>query len=119
MTMTPHTSYSACRYGLLVLASCAALVAGVVGFNALVDPFDMYRFVDIEGFNSYKPAVYNRVRLYKAFDLRRARAQTVILGTSRTHVGLRCSHEAFTRLNEPCYNLAYDGASTREMYDYL
>jgi hypothetical protein len=112
-------THSAYRYGLLMLASCIALVVAVVGFNALVDPFETYRIVHVEGFNAYKPAIYNRVRLYKAFELQRVHAQTVILGTSRTHVGLRCSHEALVRLNEPCYNLAYDGATSREMYSYL
>ena len=116
---TNNAACSAYRYSLIVLASCLALVASVAGFNACVDPFDMYRTLHIDGINTYKPAVYNRVRLYKAFQLRRIRPQAIILGTSRTHVGLRCSHEALARLNEPCYNLAYDGATSLEMFSYL
>ena len=110
---------SASRYGLMLLLSGCTLVAAVAGVNALVDPFDIYRLVRIEGFNAYKPAIYNRVRLHKAFELRRVRPQTIILGTSRNHVGLRCAHEALARLDEACYNLAYDGATTQEMFAYL
>jgi hypothetical protein len=59
------------------------------------------------------------MRLYKAFDVRRVRPRSLILGTSRTHVGISCAHEALRRLEGPCYNLAFDGATTREMFDYL
>jgi hypothetical protein len=114
-----RTEIAAMRYCLMVLATGLTLVATIAGFNALVDPFGMYRSLEIEGFNVYKPTVFNRVRLYKAFELRRIRPQAVILGTSRSHLGISCSHEAWSRLDGPCYNLAFDGATTREMYQYL
>jgi len=87
--------------------------------NLVVDPFGMYRFVDLEGFNAYKPALDHRVRLVKAYDVRRVRPQGIILGTSRTHLGLRPSHEGWDPAAKPTYNLAFDGATTKEMYQYL
>src|SRR5207244_12361208 len=79
----------------------------------------MYRLVDREGFNPYKPAVDHRVRLVKAYDVRRLRPQAIILGTSRSHLGLRPSHDGWDRAAKPVYNLAFDGATTKEMYQYL
>jgi len=79
----------------------------------------MYRLVDLEGFNAYKPAVDHRVRLVKAYDVRRLRPQAIILGTSRSHLGLRPSHDGWDRAAKPVYNLAFDGATTKEMYQYL
>jgi hypothetical protein len=79
----------------------------------------MYRLVDVEGFNAYKPAVDHRVRLVKAYDVRHIRPQAIILGTSRSHMGLRPSHDGWDRLAKPVYNLAFDGATTKEMYHYL
>ena len=79
----------------------------------------MYRLVDLEGFNAYKPAVDHRVRLVKAYDVRRLRPQGIILGTSRSHLGLRPSHEGWDPAAKPVYNLAFDGATTKEMYQYL
>jgi len=79
----------------------------------------MYRLVDLEGFNAYKPAVDHRVRLVKAYDVRRFRPQGIILGTSRSHLGLRPSHEGWDPAAKPVYNLAFDGATTKEMYQYL
>jgi len=79
----------------------------------------MYRLVDREGFNAYKPAVDHRVRLVKAYDVRRLRPQGIILGTSRSHLGLRPSHDGWDPVAKPVYNLAFDGATTKEMYLYL
>jgi len=79
----------------------------------------MYRLVDLEGFNAYKPAVDHRVRLVKAYDVRRLRPQAIILGTSRSHLGLRPSHDGWDPAAKPVYNLAFDGATTKEMYQYL
>jgi hypothetical protein len=87
--------------------------------NFVVDPFGMYRLVDLEGFNAYKPAVDHRVRLVKAYDVRRLRPQGIILGTSRSHLGLRPSHDGWDPTAKPVYNLAFDGATTKEMYQYL
>jgi hypothetical protein len=87
--------------------------------NFVVDPFGMYRLVDLDGFNAYKPAIDHRVRLVKAYDVRRLRPQGVILGTSRSHLGLRPSHDGWDPAAKPVYNLAFDGATTKEMYQYL
>ncbi len=107
------------RYCAAVITAVLALLCAVAAVNAFVDPFDMYRLWDIDGVNTYKPAIYHRVRLFKAYEVRRVQPQSVILGSSRTHLGLRCSHEVWKSLEGPCYNLAFDGATTREMFDYL
>jgi hypothetical protein len=102
-----------------VAATTALLVTAIASLNLVVDPFGMYRLVDIDGFNAYKPAVDHRVRLVKAYDVRRLRPQGIILGTSRSHLGLRPSHEGWDPTAKPIYNLAFDGATTKEMYLYL
>ncbi len=110
---------SSYRYCLLTLAAFIALLGFIACFNAIIDPFNMYGKVKIEGININKPTVYSRMRLYKAFEVERVQPQTIILGSSRTHLGISCSHEALARLEAPCYNLAFDGATAKEMYYYL
>lgn len=90
------------KYITFLLAALMALIAAVVSFNAVVDPYGMYRMVEIEGFNAQKPAIYNRVRLSKAYDIRRIMPRTIILGTSRTHLGLRPSHPAWGPGSKTC-----------------
>jgi hypothetical protein len=99
--------------------TAVVLIAGVASMNFVVDPFGMYRLVDLDGFNAYKPAADHRVRLVKAYDVRRLRPQGIILGTSRSHLGLRPSHDGWDPAAKPVYNLAFDGATTKEMYQYL
>lgn len=107
------------RYALILFASAALLLACVVGFNAIVDPFAMYRMIEIKGFNSYKPAIVNRVRLLKAYEVRRFQPESIVLGSSRVHLGISPDHSIWSKRYERRYNLAFDGATTKEMYHYL
>jgi hypothetical protein len=72
----------------------------------------------LPGFNAFKPAMQKRVRLAKAYDVRRLQPRAIVLGSSRSHVALRPSHEGWDHSAEP-YNLGFDGATTEEMYRYL
>ncbi len=107
------------KYTLFVFITAFLIVACTVAFNAVVDPYGMYHLRDISGFNQHKSAIYNRVRLAKAYDVRRIKPGTVILGTSRTHLGIRPSHPEWPVNGLPVYNLAFDGATTKEMYYFL
>jgi hypothetical protein len=113
------TSSQIKTYALTVVLTTLLVVASAVAFNVAVDPYGMYHTSDIAGFNSHKPAIYHRVRLAKAYDVRRIKPRTIILGTSRTHLGIRPSHRAWPADGLPVYNLAFDGATTKEMYYYL
>ncbi len=95
------------------------LFAGAGTFNALVDPFGMFRIVTVDGVNAVKPAIFNRVRLMKAYDVRRLKPRSIILGSSRVHLGLSPAHRSWGPESRPVYNLAFDGATTKEMYHYL
>ncbi len=117
--MISPTRSAATTYCWLATSTTVLLIAAIVSMNLVVDPFGMYRLVDLEGFNAYKPAVDHRVRLVKAYDVRRLQPQGIILGTSRSHMGLRPSHEGWNPAAKPVYNLAFDGATTKEMYQYL
>ena len=107
------------KYIAVLMATAVAVLSVVAAVNTIVDPFGMYRLADIEGFNTNKPAIYNRVRLLKAYEVRRIKPQSVILGSSRVHLGFRPSHEGWAADYQRRYNLAFDGALTKEMYAYL
>ena len=107
------------RYALAFVAALAASLALVAATNALLDPFAMHPWLAIEGVNAVKPATHTRVRLFKAYEVERVRPEAIVLGSSRSHVGFSCAHAAFRERAGPCYNLAFDGATTREMYAYL
>jgi hypothetical protein len=103
-------------YPLVALGVAAAVCIAVAGINLVVDPYGAYGWSPTA---AVKPAVYRRVKLAKAEDLRRIRAQAIVLGTSRSHVGLRMTYPGWTVPVERRYNAAFDGATTKEMYAYL
>lgn len=107
------------RYIRRAGVAALAVLCGVVAFNALIDPFRMYDFLEIPGLNFYKPAVYERVRLMKAYEVRRLKPRGIVLGTSRAHVAIDPEHRGWDPRATPRYNLAFDAATTREMYRYL
>ena len=49
--------------------------------------------------------------------MRRLAPRAIVLGSSRSHLALRPSHPGWGV--GPVYNLAFDGATTKEMYHYL
>ena len=113
------TRAAATRYCWIAGLTAAMLLVAIVSINLVVDPFGMYRIIELEGVNVHKPAVHHRVRLVKAYEVRQVRPRGVILGTSRSHLGLRPSHDGWDPAARPVYNLAFDGATTKEMYHYL
>lgn len=119
--MSTHLEYAhaAIRYVCIALAMCAVGLGGIIGVNALIDPFGMYRWADLQSVNGYRPAIHHRVRLMKAYDVRRIEPEAIVLGTSRSHLGLRMSHPGWDPSLTQRYNLAFDGATTKEMYYYL
>ncbi|HET8538980.1 MAG TPA: hypothetical protein VFL83_03810 [Anaeromyxobacter sp.] len=105
------------RYLAAVLLTTALAVGAVVAANAIVDPFGTTRLVVREGVNARKPAIHQRVRLAKAYDLRRLAPRAIALGTSRSHVGLRMTHPGWRIA--PRHNVSFDGATTHELFAYL
>jgi hypothetical protein len=106
-------------YVLVTVATVASLCAAIGSFNLLIDPYGAYRLLDRAGSSATKPAAYHRVKLVKAYDLRRLKPEAIILGTSRSHVALRVTHDGWGVPLERRYNAAFDGATTKEMYAYL
>jgi hypothetical protein len=93
----------------------AGLVAGLLllvgGFNAAVDPYGMFRLVEIPGFNELKPRLGPHVRLAKPYAVHMVRPNGIILGNSRTEMGLSPTHPAWPEDARPVYNLAIPGSS--------
>ena len=98
-----------------IVAFLVCVAAGL--FNAVVDPYGLVRWLEWQGFNSEKPAQQQRIKLLKAADIRRVQPRAIVLGTSRSHIGLRMSHPGWKASSR--YNAAFDGATLEENYAYL
>jgi len=95
------------------------LALGLVFFislNLLVDPYDIYQVVRVEGFNALKPAFRKHSYLGKAIAVKRIRPNTILLGTSRAETGIDPEHPGWQY--KPVYNLALAAANIYEAMRY-
>lgn len=103
------------KYLLILFTTSIILALIIILTNYLINPYQVFnnQFVDIKK----KSAAQTQVRLSKAYQLNHMAPKTVILGTSRSAVGLDPNH---VNLNlKPTYNLSIDGANLGELYSYL
>lgn len=91
---------------------CCALVSAVffAAFSVLVDPYLLFDRQRSAGFNAVKPAVETREPMMKAYQVTRLRPKTLILGSSRTDIGLDPDSPAWPERMRPIYNLSLAGS---------
>jgi hypothetical protein len=104
------------RYLTITFSILLALCTAVTGFNAIVDPYSAFGSPLLTGINHEKPALSTGERVYKS-RLARMRADTVILGTSRSEVGLDPRSRAFRATQ--VINLATSNQPYRETLELL
>lgn len=77
-----------------ILIATLAFLAVLVSFNWLMDPYRIFKAPLISGFNTPKSELAIHERIFKTVSLSHYPADTVILGTSRSAVGLSPNHPA-------------------------
>ncbi|NEQ36349.1 MAG: hypothetical protein F6K40_08670 [Okeania sp. SIO3I5] len=90
----------------------------VFGFNWLINPWGVTNSPKIQSLNVSKQATVDNARLYKAVDLIRHNAQTILLGTSRVETGIN-PNSSLLKEYQPVYNLGIPAASLYEQRRYL
>ena len=92
----------------------ALLLIGV--FNWWVDPYDIYHP------SEYKPNnrvwMSKQLRLAKAYRVRNLRPEGIVMGSSRSQLGIDPDHPGWDNVH-PRYNLALPGANLYENYRYF
>jgi hypothetical protein len=75
------------RFAALLLGASAAVVLGSGLFNAVVDPYGLFRWVDRSGFNAIKPRATQAKSAFKYRVVDFTLPQTLLLGNSRVEMG--------------------------------
>lgn len=105
------------------LRTLVALVVTAMGtiaaFNGVVDPWGLYRWYARDGFNANKPRQIFNERLLRASDLSREKPGVVLLGTSRTQVGMGTDAPALRGLNLTAHNVGFSDGTAYEALRYL
>lgn len=101
------------------MLACILFAGAVATFNALVDPYLLFNFPRIPGFNDRKPGGETQERMMKAYEVTRAAPRALILGTSRVDMGLDTRHPVWPAAARPAYNLGIAAASPYTSFRYL
>jgi hypothetical protein len=107
------------RYLLTWLAATTLVLLLVGVFNLVVDPYGVFRVVDKPGFNTIKPAAGSHGAMAKAYQVLAVQPQSLVLGNSRSEVGLDPNHPAWPAHARPVFNLALPGTGTGTSLQYL
>lgn len=74
--------------------AASVFFVAMTGFNGLVDPYKIWNVLEIKGINSEKSELAAHERIFKTVGLAQQPANTIILGTSRSDIGLDPTHPA-------------------------
>ncbi len=102
-------------YGTLVFSGLSGILVG----SAIVDPYGLLRWISVTAFNQNKPMQRYHDRMVKAWDGQRSSADVVLLGTSRTQVGLNPEDSLFMKQGWRVYNYGLSGGTPYEALRYL
>lgn len=94
-------------------------VLSIIVFNILVDPYDIFHVVSIPGINAAKPYVADHLRIQKAHEVKFYNPTAIILGTSRSELGIDPEHPAFKKLGYKAYDMGMSGSGLYEIYHNL
>jgi hypothetical protein len=86
--------------------------------NVLIDPYGIFGSPTWDRLNRIKPETLKQARLFKAVEIHRVQPKALLLGSSRTDIGLDPTHPALASL-QPAYNLSLPGASMYELRRYF
>jgi len=86
------------------------LLGSVVAVNIVVDPYGLFRVVDVPGVNRVKSQASERGSLFKHVSLERMHPSGLILGNSRAEIGFDPESPAWPPRARPVFNLALPGA---------
>lgn len=106
------------RYALAICALTITGLIGTIAVNFLIDPYGLWRVVELRGFNEAKSERRNQTHLFKAFDLRKPLPPVLIIGSSRTAYGLDPDHPMLVSLGG-AYNAATPGGHLTLIREYL
>lgn len=104
-------------FNTVFLGVALVSMVGVGSVNAFVDPYGIINTPEVDRINDLKPRQFTNVRLFKAADVTRIQPRTILLGSSRTELGLDPDHPALA--DQPAYNLGLLGSNMYEVRRYF
>lgn len=87
------------------------LTAGVVALTIAVDPYYLFGTAAVAGWNELKPRAYQQTAIAKQYQLERVAPRLLILGNSRSEIGIDPQSPCWPANERPVFNAAMAGGS--------
>lgn len=88
-------------------------------FNAFIDPFDLFNSPKIEHVNQQKPEYFAHDRMIKANRIRSLKPDVLVMGSSRSEIGLNPENPDLLKTAIPAFNLGISSVTIHEILRYL
>src|SRR3954452_10283224 len=96
-------------YLLMAAGTMALLAAVTVVFTIFADPYRMFGTPTVRGLTELKPRAFEQLGIAKTYQLERIAPKTLLLGNSRTEIGLDPMSGQFPAAQRAVFNAAYAG----------
>jgi hypothetical protein len=97
-------AYLASLGGTLAVLAVIAIVGTIA-----IDPYRMFGTSTLPGWTALKPRATEQLGIAKTYQLERIAPKTLLLGNSRTEIGLDPTSTAFSDAQRPVFNAAFAG----------
>lgn len=98
-------------------------IVTIVGFtgliNFIVDPFDTFQLIEFEGLNRNKPAMYTNNSVAKARLVNQLKPVSLVLGNSRSEVGINPESTLWHGAGHPRFNLSLASGDIADALTFL
>src|SRR5215213_9326592 len=92
-----------------VFGTISLLAVVTVVFTIFVDPYRMFGTPIVRGLTELKPRAVEQMGIAKTYQLERIAPKTLLLGNSRTEIGLDPMSSQFPEEQRAVFNAAYAG----------
>lgn len=106
------------QYIIRTVVATLAVIAVVVSFNWLVDPYGITGAPRVEGWNASKVDINLHARLLKKYQPMFKQYDTLIVGKSRVEMGIDPEHACFLEQGSSVYNIGVPGAELSTQIAY-
>jgi hypothetical protein len=107
------------RYLAIWLCCSLALLGGTALLNLLVDPFWVFGTAKYTGLTRPRSQAIQQPTLAKAYLLARYNPTTLLIGSSRTEIGLDPRSPKWPLKDRPVFNMGLAGSDLKVRYEYL
>ncbi len=107
------------KYVVLLSITILPIALTLFAVNLVIDPYGLLQLFKIQDLNTVKPRMYNNARMLKAHQVASTQPKSLVIGSSRSDVGLNPQVAERLGFGIPSFNSSIPSARIREVSAYV